>query len=478
MNQSANYWDADLLGRRQDSEFLYNFLVGQTEKRKSQGRIASYVLNIDADWGGGKSFFLDGFAVDLQAKGHLVARINAWRDDHAVDPYVAIMAAIDKVFAPFVKKPGKVATAWASAKASGGPIALRVGAAIVKGLVKKHAGVSFEEIQDVISTDFSLPDDATEVLETAASETSDQLEKLFDASVEAMIEGFNRTDHAITDFRLKLETAVAAVSAKKQSPFFVLIDELDRCRPTYAVQLLERVKHLFDVEGVVFVFATNASQLQHSIAGAYGSNFDGMRYLKRFFDRTYVFENPAIEDYVASLCVKLPTIKLRAPEGDLKRVLTIGFQAYGFELRAIKQIMEMIDSAASAWPYPFPIDVLFLFPLCAHFYKTSKAEWPDRTTSDLKNWVSRRIRPGNERDHVTTISYVNGYGTALDLSQSIANIVKFSLDNGNQSPIQQYLKQTFLPEWNDRKYDEKRPSVQQELLGLVASAGKMHERKP
>ncbi len=53
-------------------------------------------------------------------------------------------------------------------------------------------------------------------------------------------------------------------------------------RSTYAVQLLERVKHRFEVPGVVFVFATNSAQLQQSIAGAYGANFAGFRYLKRF----------------------------------------------------------------------------------------------------------------------------------------------------------------------------------------------------
>lgn len=479
MDQGANYWDADLLGRREDSEFLYNFLVGQIEKRKSQGRTASYVLNIDADWGGGKSFFLDGFALDLEGKGHMVARINAWRDDHAVDPYIAIMAAIDKAFAPFVKKPGKVATAWASAKASGGPIALRVAAAIGKGLVKKHAGVSLDELKDLITDDNSAPGEAAEALETAVSETGAQLEKLFDASVEALIDGFNRTDDAITDFREKLETAVASLSTEKKSPLFVLIDELDRCRPTYAVQLLERVKHLFDVEGVVFVFATNTQQLQHSIAGAYGPGFDGMRYLKRFFDRAYVFEKPAIDDYVAVLCAELPTNKIRSPEDNLRGVLTTGFNAYGFELRAIKQVMEVIDATATAWNHPFPIDILLLFPLCANFYVTGKAEWPESPVRELANWkidYKGRNRGGRDTETVT-VSFVNGYGTALSLSRSLERIINYSQDNENQGPVEQHLKNSFMPEWNNKRYNPSEPSVQRELPGLVANAGKMRVKK-
>lgn len=475
MDQGANYWDADLLGRRQDSEFLYNFLVGQIEKRRAHGRIASYVLNIDADWGGGKSFFLDGFAYDLDKKGHLVARINAWRDDHAVDPYVAIMAAIDRVFAPYVEKAGKVATAWASAKASGGPIAVRVAAAVGKGLVKKYTGASLEELQEAIGTNVLVPESATELMETAASETGAQLEKLFDASVEAMIEGFNRTDHAITDFREKLESAVAALSTNKKAPLFVLIDELDRCRPTYAVQLLERVKHLFDVEGVVFVFATNASQLQHSIAGAYGPNFDGMRYLKRFFDRTYVFEEPKIDDYVASLCANMQMEKIRAPEDDLVQALVLGFRSYGYEPRAIKQIMEMIDDTVSAWPHKMPIDVVLLFPLCAHYYKSGRAEWPARANAELKNWeLQRKSVEGVPRREVDrSFSYVNAYGAALDLSESLGHVRRYVHDNDNSGLIPSYLKLTFLPEIDGVKADLSATSVQRTLVGLVANAGRL-----
>ncbi|WJH40702.1 hypothetical protein N7E02_08885 [Aliirhizobium terrae] len=53
-----DHWAADRLGRKQDAEFLYNFLIGELDKRRSQGRVPSYVLNVDADWGGGSRSFL------------------------------------------------------------------------------------------------------------------------------------------------------------------------------------------------------------------------------------------------------------------------------------------------------------------------------------------------------------------------------------------------------------------------------------
>ena len=62
------------------------------------------------------------------------------------------------------------------------------------------------------------------------------------------------------------------------------IDELDRCRPEYAIRLLERIKHYFDDERIVFVFSVNLSQLQHTIKAYYGADFDATRYLDKFFD--------------------------------------------------------------------------------------------------------------------------------------------------------------------------------------------------
>lgn len=64
----------------------------------------------------------------------------------------------------------------------------------------------------------------------------------------------------------------------------VIIDELDRCKPNYAVQLLEKIKHYFDSERITFVFAVNLQELQHTISNYYGNAFDSCRYLDRFFD--------------------------------------------------------------------------------------------------------------------------------------------------------------------------------------------------
>ena len=63
----------------------------------------------------------------------------------------------------------------------------------------------------------------------------------------------------------------------------VFVDELDRCSPSFAIQLLERVKHFFEIKGVIFVFSVNVKELQHTIKKFYGEQFDATKYLSRFF---------------------------------------------------------------------------------------------------------------------------------------------------------------------------------------------------
>ena len=63
-----------------------------------------------------------------------------------------------------------------------------------------------------------------------------------------------------------------------------VIDKSDRCKPTFAVHLLEQIKHYIFDDRITFVFSINLEQLQHTIKQYYGADFDSCRYLDRFFD--------------------------------------------------------------------------------------------------------------------------------------------------------------------------------------------------
>jgi len=73
-------------------------------------------------------------------------------------------------------------------------------------------------------------------------------------------------------------------AVEKGQKVVVFIDELDRCRPTYAIEILERIKHYFDDERIIFVVSLNKEQLIHTISNYYGKGFDSTAYLNKFFD--------------------------------------------------------------------------------------------------------------------------------------------------------------------------------------------------
>lgn len=84
----------------------------------------------------------------------------------------------------------------------------------------------------------------------------------------------------------------------------VFVDELDRCKPSYAVKLLERIKHYFLDEEITFVFSVNINELQHTIKKHYGSDFDATRYLDRFFDLRAALPKLDLKEYYASIDFK------------------------------------------------------------------------------------------------------------------------------------------------------------------------------
>ena len=86
------------------------------------------------------------------------------------------------------------------------------------------------------------------------------------------------------DLELLLKDFFNNLLQNKNNRLVIFIDELDRCKPVYAVQLLERLKHYMTSDNIIFVFAVNIHQLQHTIKHYYGEDFEASSYLDRFFD--------------------------------------------------------------------------------------------------------------------------------------------------------------------------------------------------
>lgn len=103
------------------------------------------------------------------------------------------------------------------------------------------------------------------------------------------------------DLETTIKKFFEEVLFEKAEQLIIFVDELDRCRPSYAVQLLERIEHYFINDRITFVFSVNLEQLQHTIKNFYGNDFDACRYLDRFFDLRVSLPQINMEQYYRSL---------------------------------------------------------------------------------------------------------------------------------------------------------------------------------
>lgn len=282
--ESKDVWTDDLLGRRDEAQLLQGYLESVASPTESGDR-GSFVLAVDAGYGEGKTFFLKRFARQLEVN-HPVAYVDAWKDDLANDPLAAIVATLEDALRPYMRDE-KVKAKFESVVKSAG----RIGSVLAWGLSKRLAALAITEgAVDALSAAVPMGEnsagEARKIIGGAAYEALGSAPQ--GGSMSERLRVFREGRDAIDKLKASLEALIASLyQNSKHPPVFIVIDELDRCRPSYAVELLEVVKHLFDVPGMVFVLGMHAGQLAHSVGALYGTSFDGRGYLDRFSNRVY-----------------------------------------------------------------------------------------------------------------------------------------------------------------------------------------------
>ncbi|MCM8738381.1 KAP family NTPase [Azospirillum sp. A1-3] len=351
-------WEDDQLNRRQDAEFLQKFLIGRIKERENRGLHRSYVLNLDAGWGRGKTFFILRLAKQLRYFGYVVVEVDAWKDDHADDPMLPVISAIDTEISKFVQIEGEKTNRWEGVVRKGSYIALSVAKGAGMHWLRKFIGEGADELKNLV-TDINL----SETAKAAAKPVEDAIE----SSANEFLQVFRSRRSVIEEFKSSFSLFMKdndCFTAKL--PLFIVIDELDRCRPTFSISMLERIKHIFDVDGCVFIVSTNTDQLQKSIKAVYGDSFDSESYLSRFFDRTYRFKEPIIENFVKSLVTQygVDANRFRIPPGyTLDNYISSGLVFYGLGLRDAAQCIDIIRSFVTIWDEDLKIELSVLLPL-------------------------------------------------------------------------------------------------------------------
>lgn len=234
-----------------------------------------YTFVIDAPWGSGKTFFVKQVARVLQMANSTLEQdreqlsstyggidkelleapclpiyFNAWEEDHFDNPILPILATIANAAEKQCVKGGKD---------------------FGKGVIG--------------------------VLEAAASLIG------YGGDINGVIENFSGTDFLARykeekELRGKIDELIKTNLPGIASRAVIFIDELDRCRPEFAIKVLEQTKTLFQQESIVVVYSTDITQLAHSLQGVYGPSFEGRKYLERFYDKRLELDPIKPADYL------------------------------------------------------------------------------------------------------------------------------------------------------------------------------------
>lgn len=256
----------DTLHRGKYAKFLHDYLVDNSSNN-------GYVLNLNAQWGAGKTYFIKRW-IDSIRENHPVVYIDAWKQDYSDDPMLTVISSIINALEVHLPCGNKKAIALKSKATRFFKAAAPL---LTKGLIKKATGMNIDDI---------APKDDNESLNTDLYNLSGEAGA---ALAKCLVDDHNEKLKTVEYLRSDIKSLIKAIDPKKnlKTPAFVFIDELDRCRPSYAVEMLEVIKHFFELENIVFVVATDTEQLQHAVKAVYGEGFDAQTYLGRFFRRRY-----------------------------------------------------------------------------------------------------------------------------------------------------------------------------------------------
>ena len=307
----------DKLGRKEPAQILTRLV------RSFDGPC---VIAVDAAWGNGKTTFLKMWSQHLRNVDCPVVEFNAWETDFAADPFLALTEEMIEEFGKFEFSNGAKIDRFKSVAAK---VLRQVGPELVQSAAESVAG-------------------------PVAGKT---IGNLLEGLAKERMSEYAETKKAKCDFKKTLKEMAHSMQEEGSDgrPLVVVIDELDRCRPTYAIELLETAKHLFSVDGVVFVLGINRTEMEHSVNALYGEDFDGAEYFRRFFDID--FRLPEAER-AAFIDAKLSEIQIdtyyqpdqvvlsSSGRGDASELLHDFFGLPDLSLRTVGQALHRVTTRA------------------------------------------------------------------------------------------------------------------------------------
>ena len=258
----------DLLGLQAFAEKLERFI--NIEHRFVS---ESLVISLNGGFGAGKTTFLKMWTDRIKNNkdspdGPLVVEVNAWNDDYCGDPLVSLVSAI---IGSLNDKNVNYQSLCNAAKDVGWFL----------------TGIGGQVVSKLTGIDAVAAGELAEKKKSVREGKQELSGGFFDV--------FEKRKKALGS----LKTAIRAMIKGDKPSVLILVDELDRCRPDYAISYLETIKHVFDIHGIVFILAVDRKQLECSAKAAFGADLNFPEYYRKFIQREISLPEPSKQAYQA-----------------------------------------------------------------------------------------------------------------------------------------------------------------------------------
>jgi hypothetical protein len=306
----------DLLSRDHFVSVVTNIVESKIQQKEG------YSFAIDGEWGCGKTTVLDMLQERLKNR-YLVIRYNCWKYDFYEEPLIALLSEFAKAinseqafeFEEYEKK------AWKNA----GKICSDVTSKLIQ------TGTGFD-----IKAAVRFVNSIRKIAKEKRIKIGDVNNKL---PIEFLIE--------------QIQNDLATLSSFENRGIVLMVDELDRCLPDYAIKVLERLHHFCDNTGIIQILAINKKEMSGSIAKAFGyPNADtdkieyfASHYMQKFIDMTLSLNNGILNDPQVLLFNSLD--KLFTEYDNLNKAFMADFiknVLNDIPMRNLKQIVKSVSS--------------------------------------------------------------------------------------------------------------------------------------
>ena len=227
---------------------------------------SSISIALDSRWGSGKTYFLSMWKNQIIANNmnDRVVYYNAWEYDDCDSTLLPLIASIINN----TNSDESDDLAYESAKQNERDKDLIEYAKIVlKVVVSSSVKVASHKL---LGDNEKLVNIVNSSIDEIKKNTSD-MENMFDT--------FN------TYFKCRNSlNEVFEILKPSTGKLWIFIDDLDRCKPEFALETLEDIKHFFNLHDIIFVFSIDIQQLINSVNKTYGLTVNANSYIRKFFD--------------------------------------------------------------------------------------------------------------------------------------------------------------------------------------------------